>query len=393
MSRDVFDAVVDLAARGSSARYESLLSARDPDEVRQAVVSTAQFHLVGGLVGATLAAQLPDDPLAAAFAPLRQRAALHHLRVMADLRRVAALLDARHIAWAVMKGPFLVEHAYRRFDVRSYSDLDLLVDRHRFGEVLTLLASDGAKLRDRNWPMIAGSDRGELSVVLPHGTLLDLHWHVVTDRPVRDGFRIDVDDLLAHRRLVGQAPDALAALETGDAWFHTALHAVLSGADRLLWAIDLQRLLAADGALGPEQWARAERFGWAAPGAIAADMVLSVFPEERARLGTPPRHTWQLVRSRVVRDTGLNRTLDSRYSAKLFTTSVRRNTVASARAFAGRAWDQSIKGLATNPEHPWRRRRRGLEPIEAPVALSPLKDDVPSPVDRQRFLDRISSAR
>ncbi len=393
MSRAVFDAVVDLAARGRSARYEALLAARDPAEVRGAVVSTAQFHLVGGLVGATLAARLPDDPLAAAFAPVQQRAALHHLRVMADLRRVAALLDAERIAWAVLKGPFLVEHAYRRFDVRTYSDLDLLVDRHRFGEVLDVLVADGARLRDRNWPMIAASDRGELSVVLPHGTLLDLHWHVVTDRPVRDGFRIDVDDLLARRRLVGQAPDAIGALEPGDAWFHTALHAVLSGADRLLWAIDLQRLLAVDGGLGAEQWARAERFGWAAPGAIAADMVLSVFPEEADRLGRPPRHLWRLVRSRMVRSTGLNRTLDSRYSSKLFTTSVRRNTAASARAFAGRAWDQSVRGLVTNPEHPWRRRRKGLPPVEAPLALTPLKDDVVSPADRQVFLDRISAAR
>ncbi|MGE0308691.1 MAG: nucleotidyltransferase family protein, partial [Acidimicrobiia bacterium] len=345
MSKEVFDAVAEAATRGTTGLLRNLLDVADRREVRTEILRTSEFHLVSALVGAAISADpIDDDHLIAFYRSRQDKAVMNHLRTMADLSWLRALLDDAGIAWAVVKGPFLVEHAYRRVDVRAYADLDVLVDRHRFGDALDVLEAHGARLIDRNWPLIASTQRGELSVVLPHGTLLDLHWHLVVDRSVRNGFRIDVDDVLGRRRVVGPVGAEFFALGADDAWFHTAMHAVLTGCDRLLWAIDLEKLLRVDGVPGADEWHRAQRNGWADAAAIACDFLAAVFPDQDEMASQAPRSTWRRVRQQIVRRNGLNRSLDGRFSAKLFTTWVRSGPSSSAKALASMAWAQAIKG-------------------------------------------------
>jgi hypothetical protein len=169
MSKEIFEAVAEMATGGRTTLLRGLLSGGEVDGARREVVRTAAFHLVNGFVGAALAEQpVNDEVLERHFASCQQAATFHHLRTMADLTMLNRVLDGADIGWAVLKGPFLVEHAYKRVDVRSYTDLDVLVDRHRFGDVLDALEAAGASLSDRNWPMIAATQRGELSLVLPH---------------------------------------------------------------------------------------------------------------------------------------------------------------------------------------------------------------------------------
>src|SRR5688500_15332306 len=55
-----------------------------------------------------------------------------HLRTLADLAELGPVLDTAGIPWMVIKGPVLAETIYPRPDLRSYDDLDVVVQPERF---------------------------------------------------------------------------------------------------------------------------------------------------------------------------------------------------------------------------------------------------------------------
>jgi len=180
----------------------------------------------------------------AALAAMRSRAAARNLRTLADLRALAAVLEPTGVPWAVFKGPVLAELAYGGKGLRCYADLDVLVDQAAFGDVLLGLEAAGVEVWDRNWSLQLELERAELSCVLPHGTVLDLHWHPVNDAPARRELSVDPAALLARRQRValgmaGPTP----VLDPADHLVVVALHATLSGGDRLQWTRDVASLV------------------------------------------------------------------------------------------------------------------------------------------------------
>jgi hypothetical protein len=75
------------------------------------------------------------------------------------------------------------------------------------------------------------------------GTLADVHWHLLNRENVRDGFSITTDDLFDRSRAIDVGGRSIPTLDPVDTLLHVALHAALSGGDRLIWLKDIERAL------------------------------------------------------------------------------------------------------------------------------------------------------
>jgi hypothetical protein len=164
-----------------------------------------------------------------------------HLRATHDLGIAGACLDKAGIEWVSFKGPLLAEHVYQRSDLRSYSDLDLLVSPRSLRSAIEALECSGGTLLDRNWRLIRERTSGEVHVRLPTGTVADLHWHLFNQQYRREIFPICTDDVLA--RAIDVDVDGIPArtLSDEDTLVHLALHACQSGGTQLLWCKDIEQ--------------------------------------------------------------------------------------------------------------------------------------------------------
>lgn len=203
-----------------------------------------------------------------------------HLRSLADLDAVRAILDDADIPFLVVKGPAIAERLYPTPDLRVYDDLDLLVAPADFSRTIDALEASGLTLMDRNWELIRGEGRGQLHLRLPLGTLADVHWHLLNREVVRSAFDLRVEPLFERSREIELLGKPTRTLDAVDTLLHLGVHAALSGADRLLWLKDLERAVAVDAPDWDEVTVRARE--WRAGPALAVTLARS----QRA-LGTP----------------------------------------------------------------------------------------------------------
>jgi hypothetical protein len=224
-------------------RPEEAVSPRDRDRLG-GLAAAAWFHGVPGYVTRYLPqVDAVPDVERERLLEMRRATVRRHLRAIGDLRVVAEALDRAGIAWLVIKGPTLAEEVHGAPDLRSYNDLDVLVSPRELGDAVRELEAVGCQVPPQNWLHLQRGLRGEFDVWLPSGAHLDLHWHLIIDRPVREHFRIDIDRLLAARRSVAVGPDLVPTLAWADTCVYVALHAVLSGSERLIGFKDLQLLM------------------------------------------------------------------------------------------------------------------------------------------------------
>lgn len=229
----------------ASVRGEKL----DRDSTRQIVgqtplpafMSLTDHHRVGGFAYESLRVALDEGhPIVRELHARYMSAATQHMRVIHAARRVGRALDDAGCEWAVVKGPVLVELLYGGAPGRrQYGDLDLLVHPADFGLAIESLTAAGGKLHDRNWKVLRRDMRGEVHLSMPGGVLVDLHWNLVN--MYRGHMRVDSGEVIARRQLMGTESPAFPTLDVVDATLHLALHAALSGGDRLLWLKDIER--------------------------------------------------------------------------------------------------------------------------------------------------------
>ena len=216
---------------------------------------------------------------------------LRHMRRLAELSRVARALDAADISWVVVKGPVLSERLWPRSDMRQYADLDVVVDRRQLGEALDALEEGGATLVDRNWPMIRSTMRGELTLRLPHGTALDLHWHLVNERGERRMFDFPVEEMLARRVPAGLEGLQVDTLDPVDTVLHLAYHTARSGGQRLCGSRTSRRR-AAPGVSWDVLQERAARYGCALVLEVVARRCEAVLGPLPGRRPSPHHVAW-----------------------------------------------------------------------------------------------------
>ena len=218
------------------------------------LVGAALRHGVAGVLHDALArsgALEELEPRASQdLASLRAEYAAQYLRVTSELSTLALTLDRAGIPWAVMKGPAVAVLGYATPNLRWSVDLDVLVHASQLGPAIDVITDAGATLLDVNWDLQLQLVRSEVSIALPYGTLLDLHWHPVNDKSARANTRLNVAAILSRRRPATIAGAPRPVLDPADNMVLVALHGALSGGHRLTWAKDLESLARHD----PPDW-------------------------------------------------------------------------------------------------------------------------------------------
>lgn len=256
------DAALDLVRRSSPA----------------VVLEMARYHRVGGSAYQRLRSLPVPESLAGGLREMYSEAVHRHLRTVWALSRLQPVLDASEVPWTVIKGPVLAELVYGDPGMRTYNDLDLLVEPRRFRDVVELLELTGAKLLDRNWKVIRREVFGELHLLLDAGVMLDLHWSLVTI--YRGRTAMSSTEVLARRQRVALAGVPAWSLEPVDQLLHLAVHAALSGADKLVWIKDIDLAVGRSGLNWDAVAERAERWRIGAPVGLMLSRVADT-------LGTP----------------------------------------------------------------------------------------------------------
>lgn len=237
-------------------------------------------------------------PLGPAVLRAREETRARLVRAAADARLLVAAAESVSAPVMTVKGYPLARHVYPRADQRLFADIDVITTAARFGVLVDALAELGGRLLTRNWTALERMRRSEVTVLMPAGTLVDLHWHVVNDHGLRREFRIDTVGLLTDpdpAEAVPPFPAAVAHLG------YVSWHMVLSGGTRLLWACDVEllaRRLSGDGSL-LRAWAA--RTGTAIPVGVALDFAAAAFPHgAAAQIATAvPDSSWRALNRRV----------------------------------------------------------------------------------------------
>lgn len=234
-----------------------------PPEAFEGLAEAARFHGVPGYVHRAVA-QSDGIPLSerSLLQDLRRETVRRHLRTIGDLRFVAEVLEGADIPWLVFKGPALAVPVHGSPELRSYSDLDLLVPAECFGDAAQQLETAGCRVPEHDWRYLREGLKGEIDVFMPSGTHLDLHWHLINEIPTRQPYTIDLEGLFARHRIVAIGSDHVPTLAYVDTAVYVALHAMLSPRQRLVGMKDLQLLV--DGSQWPLEELMAHARGWGA---------------------------------------------------------------------------------------------------------------------------------
>jgi Uncharacterised nucleotidyltransferase len=207
-------------------------------EIADEVVRAARYHRIGPLTHVALRGARPH--LADLLKVDRDLAFWHHSRVLALLGEIETALEG--IPWLAFKGPILSELAHPVPGLRSYKDLDLLVDPTDLRAVCGRLLGTEWNVIDSNETLRRPELSGEVRLASRRRVLADLHWSMVVTISGRRMFPIPTHQLLERRTRVKAGPKRIWALELVDSLVHVCLHAALSGATRLLHLIDADQL-------------------------------------------------------------------------------------------------------------------------------------------------------
>lgn len=378
------DGIFGVLATVEEHRHRLLLDALDAGP---ALPAAAIRHGVPGFVRLLLVSSGAADVegLGATLLALdRARlAGLHvHLRALADLATIAKTFEAARIPWVVLKGPALAELVYPRPDLRSYGDLDLLVAPEAFGDALEVLEGLEARVLDLNWRLAAEMVRGEISLALPSGTQLDLHWHPINDVGVRRRLGLTTEGLLGRAQVAKLRGVSACVLGPLDSLVYVAVHGCLSGGYRLVWLEDLHRSVVALSPSWDELLAEARDGGVSYLVGLMLDRVRRLrrtpVPDGivEALLGGAPGRL--LAAPGNVLATA-SRLVRGRHTGRVICESAGATPSATARALLGAwgtRWAQNLRiGQA------------------APPTLRDLRAPSESPEDRALFLERVARHR
>lgn len=385
---DVFLACLrepDLAVGG-----EALGIVTDRDE-RAYLGEQAQRHRLFGVLYAQ-ARCLGWD--AADFAPEGHhlRSVGQQMRLHAELTRLGAALTQLGVPWLTFKGTVLAETAYPRPDLRTYGDIDILVDPAHLPEVLVRLDDAGLTLYSEAWSELERTGRSQLSLLTARFVPVDLHWHLFNNPQVRRAFPVRTAELLERRTLRTTSRGQLWSLDEVDTVLHLAAHGAQSGGELLVWVLDLHQavgLLAHWDTL--VERARASRLGL-----VTAVMLARC----KHLLGTPlpdgildalaPPGLWR--RGITLLDEKRPPHRNVLGTGQLLFTSTRDGTAASTGQLARAAVQQAVLPFFQESDHPWRvalrRGRPALHIKRTPVQSTSIGPGSP---DREAFLRYVAA--
>lgn len=207
------------------------------------LLAAARRHRVSGCVRASvrhLPGALPADVLDGFEADADSQLA-QHMRALGVVHLLTEALDPVIGPWVVVKGPVLAGHVYDRPDLRSYRDVDVLVRPDELGAAISALEDAGCELLDRNWTLLRRKVVGEVHLLTPMGMIVDLHWSLLYGEGLRRTFVAPTGELLDRSVQVRLGGSSVRTLDPLDTLVHLALHAAMSGGDRMVWLKDIEQ--------------------------------------------------------------------------------------------------------------------------------------------------------
>lgn len=349
---------------------------RDPDRVRLAdltaveaaeLIGLSRAHGVEAWLTAAAATGWPSTELQQQVDLQRIRfkaAAARDARELAAFGSLAATVDCE---WVAVKGQATAISLYPQPFWRYGVDVDVLVDPRRFADLCQALLAAGWRLLDRNWPLLAATEPGELLFTSPTGTLFDVHWHLMTSPRLRSSFPFETRALLGRRRSL---PTGLPALSGDDQLVHLAVHAALSGANRLSWLLDTGLA-----ATQVEDWRRLSRTADEVQAGAALELVLG---RAGRWLGTPTGSSslWAGAFGLVDRLSPLGPDPDRPSVARAFARSVRSSGPRSLLEFLRHGLAFARSGAP---------RQRPLSPLQDAADRRSPRHDAPDAAAQQRY--------
>ena len=331
---------------------------RMPEGVRERDIAPAALHhgiAVAFHRGLRLGGADSEEMPELTESALRRRALTILIRSASV--EVSHWLTEAGVAHAIVKGPAIAA-AYQA-DTREYVDLDVLVEPSSMHAALAALHSHACEpLEPFDWPRADGI--GQLTIGLPSGVCVDLHADLIHTADVRREFRLPSSPLLSRAVRLGVGDESIPVLDPEDSFIHVALHAMLSGGDRLIWLADLDALVRQDQIRWPVVIERARDAKLA--------LVVSVM-SERARLvlGTPiPSEArralrrggalWSLLLEAFERRRPTASSFHRSVRGQVLVRATRDSTLTSFRALARLIWTDVIVFVVRYPNHPWRTR-------------------------------------
>jgi hypothetical protein len=294
-----------------------------------------------------------DDATSLVALGHRRRAGALQLTVSAV--EVCQALAACGVHYALVKGPALAL-AYEDAD-RQFVDVDLLVAPGQVRQAIEEIEGLGANvLGGVSWPRLDGI--AEVTLILPNGSNIDLHANLVVHADDRRDFHLHTESLLARTTTACVLGHEVSVLGAEDALVHVALHAALSGGERLVWLADLDALV------------RQNAHSWSvlvdrSRDAGAALVVGVMLDRARSVLGTPvPREVLRALQRRGLlwsqmlrhferwRPTAAN--YDRNFRGQVLIRSTRRSSYTSLVALAELIRTDVIGHLLHDRQHPWR---------------------------------------
>lgn len=239
--------LVECVKRTDAPEAPAALERPLPVDLAEGLVQAAVAHRVAGCLYRSLrrwgiSAPHPLGQLRNEY----RRAVMLHFRALADVKASGEILDGAGIPWLLVKGPVLSEAYYGDPGLRSYLDVDLLVRPRDLRRALTAFESAGCPITQRCWTPGPKKLPAEVTLFLPNGSPGDLHWHLLNDAGLRRCLDLPVERMFDRPRSLELAPGLkVATLDPEDTLIHLALHAMMSGGNRLVWMKDLERAAAA----------------------------------------------------------------------------------------------------------------------------------------------------
>lgn len=210
------------------------LSPREVDEF----VHAARLHRIAPLAHVVTREIAPT--ISIPLKPDRDRAFGTNLAASALLVEFANLLSG--VQWLTFKGAALSMSTHPVLGLRSFTDVDALVQPGQLRVACERLWSAGWKLVDYDDMLAARPAPGEMHWVSPTGLLVDLHWSMINREARRARFRIPTDELIRRRKSLPVGFGEVPTLDPDDALIHVCIHAALDGANRLQHLVDADGL-------------------------------------------------------------------------------------------------------------------------------------------------------
>ena len=238
---------------GSSATVPELLAvitseraSKDigPDCLRRhstELVYAATMHRVPGPLAVAFERTGVETP--AALVAQQQNAALARMAALHDFEFLASVLGAIDVPYLAFKGQVLTTLVGRNEWERPSLDLDVLVRVGDMEKAVDALVGAGSLLLDRNWELMRERMIGEMHLLLPSGTSLDLHWHLLVTESMRSDFAPDHAALFRTARSVDLDGVDVPTFGPAETLVYSCLHAGISGGHRLVWLKDIERLV------------------------------------------------------------------------------------------------------------------------------------------------------